>query len=128
MAVYLGALEMYRGEKKTWQFTVTGSSGSPQSLTSASILFTVASAIPAGSVGNDSAATFTRTNGSGVTITDASAGVFELTVNKTNTCALDVGSVKDFFYGLELLTSGETEPRVIATGLFRILPDIVRGA
>jgi len=129
MAVYTGALEMYRGEKKTWQFTVTGSDSAAQSLTSASILFTVASAIPAGSVSSDASATFARStdSGCGITITDASAGVFQMIVKKTNTCALDVGATKDFNYGLEILTSGETEPRVLATGLFRIQPDIVRG-
>ena len=130
MAVYTGALEIYRGEKKTWQMTVTGSDSAAQSLTSASILFTVASAIPAGSISGDSTATFARStdSGCGITITDASAGVFQLQVKKSNTSALDVGTVKDYSYGLEILTSGETEPRVLAVGIFRILPDIVRAA
>ena len=131
MAVYTEPLEIYRGEKKAWQFTVTGSGGSasPTDLTSASILFAVYSAAPAGSVSSVSGAVFTRIVGTGITITGAASGIFQLTVNKTNTCSLDVGAGgTDYSYGCEVMTTGETEPVVIAQGIFRILPDVVRGA
>ena len=126
MAVNGTVLEIIRGEKKTWEYTVAASGGA-QSLTGASIYFAARNAIPASSLESDSDAVFTRIVGTGITVTNASAGKFQVTINKSNTACLAIGSGGvDYYYGLEILLSGETEPQVIGQGVLRVLPDIVR--
>lgn len=128
MPVATTPLEMYRGAKTQWQITVTGSSGAGEDMSSGSLLFTVRNAIPSGSVNgdSDSAVVFRLTSASGISVSGCTA---TLTASKAATCALTLNvEGQSFYYGLEYIPSGDTEPRVLAAGPFKILPDVVRGA
>jgi hypothetical protein len=115
-------LTMYRGENKTWTFTVT-EGGSAVDLTGASIYFAAWVGIPASSIVADTTASISKSTVSGITITNGTGGVFDLAFVKATTNSLEPGG---YLYGVEYIPNGQTEARVICTGVLTIYPDFVR--
>lgn len=128
MPVQTATLEIYRGEEKTWLFTVSASDGQAEDLTSASLLFAVRDEYPSGSVGNDAGAVFTRSQSTGCGITANASGQVYVTAASFNTASLSVlVEGTPYIYGLELRASSAVGPRVLAQGQFKVKPDVVRG-
>lgn len=120
-------LEMYRGDTKTFVFTVT-ENDDPIDLTGLTVRFAVRDAWPDGSVDDDADAVIYKTTagGAGITLTDPSNGEFEVEIDPVDTYALDIpGGVKSFFYGIEYLESA-SHPVTIGRGTFLIFADVVR--
>ena len=115
---------MYRGETKTWEITVTDG-GVALDITGANIRFVVRDGYPASTVVLDTDALISKSTAAlgGITITDGPAGEFELELVKADTTSLTPGA---YYYGIETILAGETEPIVIQQGEFEILPDVVR--
>jgi hypothetical protein len=130
MSVYTRPLTIYRGEKKTWETAVLDADDVVVDITNASLYFTVRSVFPAGSVADDTDADvlLKKTVGSGITISDPTNGVFEIVVAKADTNALDIlSNVREYKYQIDIVESGETEPKTLAAGKFLVSADVVRG-
>lgn len=122
----LTTLEMYRGEQMVWEFTIT-ESGVAVDLTGATVKFAVYANYPSASLTADTTAVISKTTSSGIVLTDADAGIFELTISKADTNSIEmVKDTNEYVYGVEYIPAGETEPRVIGTGKFILYPDVVR--
>lgn len=119
----MSSLTMYRGEHKTFTVTAT-EDGTAINLTGAAIYFEVRTDYPASSVTTTAGAVITKSTVSGITITDALAGEFEIEFVKADTNTLEP---KVYYYGLEYVPQGETEGRVLDQGQIVINPDVVRG-
>ena len=121
-------LSMFRGAKKTWVFTVTGSAGDAVDLSSASVVFTVRTDYPAGSITNDSdaAVVLRRVNGGSGITTNASGKIYVtiLSDNTVSASAFEDGG--PYRYGLKFALPSDSEPEVAAQGPFYLRPDIVR--
>lgn len=117
MSVDTTELEIYRGERKTWQGAVTDENGNPEPITGSSIYFTARSALPAGSISDDSDSEVlvAKTIGDGVVLTDPANGLFEFTMEKADTNSLDiVSSGRKYEYEIAYVANGETEPKTLA--------------
>jgi hypothetical protein len=92
MTINTQALTVFRGDKKTWEGVVTDLDGVAVDITNALIYFTVRSVFPAGTIPDDtdSDVLLKKTVGSGITLSDPSNGVFEFTVAKADTNALEI--------------------------------------
>lgn len=117
-------LSMLRGEKKIWQFTLT-ENGSPVNLASASIRFALRDNWPESSVTSDASAILQKStaSGSGIVITDGANGVFELTISHADTNTL---TPKSYYFGIEYIPNGDTEPRGVPPDTLQIGYDVVR--
>lgn len=134
MPVATDDMVIYRGEKKTWQFTLRDISGNVVNLTgvTAGLYFTVRYTIPTAGTPNDTdaSALFALTQTNGITAISAGvSGIFEITVDKGQTSGLNPTAAMNmplkFLYGLEYVPTGETSPRVLAQGNFYVYPSIV---
>jgi hypothetical protein len=130
MTINTQALTVFRGDKKTWEGVVTDLDGVAVDITNALIYFTVRSVFPAGTIPDDtdSDVLLKKTVGSGITLSDPSNGVFEFTVAKADTNALEIlSNVREYLYQIGIVGSGETEPNTLAAGKFLVSADVVRG-
>ena len=118
-------LEMIRGDIVTWQFTVTDNS-TAVNLTGATVRFVVRDSIPAGTTTSDSGAVFVVTTTDNISLTDPTNGIMEITVPKASTYSPASVNTLEYFYGVEAIFSGATDPASIAYGKLKIYPDIVR--
>lgn len=121
------ALTMYRGEAKTWEFTISAT-GAAVNLTGATLRFVVRQSFPAGTVTADTDALILKTTSSGITLTTPASGVCEVALAKADTYTLELNPNGGlFFVALEALLSGDSEARVVDQGTLKITPDLVRG-
>ena len=115
-------LTIYRGETKTWTFTVTNNAV-VMDITLATIKFAARKQWPTATTVADTDANIAKSTSSGIVITDGANGEFELTLLHADTNALAIG---DYFYGVEMIPAGETEPLVVVQSTLTIEADIVR--
>ncbi len=130
MTVIDDKLELYRGQKKIWTGTIRSRAGAVVPILNAGIYFTVRDKIPAGSVSDDtdSEVLFKKTVGAGISLSDATNGEFEILVDKADTNSIEIPSTgKGYVYGIALVESGQSDPIVLAQGVFTLMADIVRG-
>ena len=112
------AFSLYRGDSFTQVRTVT-KDGSTYNITGLSIYFTVKDSSNLTS-NSDSGAKFQLSVGSGITITDGSAGEYTIDVSKTNT-ALAPGT---YSYDIEIVDG--TSIHTVVKGDFIILEDVTK--
>ena len=117
--------EMFRGEERVWTLTIT-EDGAAVDLSLATIKFAVRSKYPHGSIISDADAIFTCVSPTEILLTAPALGIVELVVAKAKTYSLDITVNTTYRYGLEYVSNGGTELRVVAQGNFTIHPDIVR--
>ena len=115
-------LSIYRGETKTWTFTVTDN-GVAMDITLATINFAARRTLPGGTIVSDADAAIAKSTAGGIVITDGVNGVFELTLLKADTNTLEVDQ---YYYGVKLIPAGETEPYVVEEDILNILAHPVR--
>lgn len=116
-------LTIVRGEHVIYTVTVT-ENASAIDFTSATIYFTIRDVYPAASIVDDTYdSVLLLYVGSGITITDPTNGIFEIELLHANTNALEYGT---YYYGIEYIPYGDTEPRNIAVGEFNLTYDVVR--
>ena len=115
------ALSIYRGEKKVWTCTATDASAALD-LTGATIKFAVREGYPASSIADDTTAKITKTTASGIVVTNATGGIFTLTLLAADTASLEAGY---YVYGVEMTNAGGG-PYVLDQGTFTITSDVVR--
>ena len=130
MSVIDDKLILYRGQRKIWTGTVRNAAGAVVSIVGASVYFTVRTKIPAGSVSDDAdgEVLFKKTVGSGISMSNAENGEFEILMDKADTNAIEIGSTgKGYVYGIAIVESGQSDPIVLAQGKFTLKADIVRG-
>lgn len=113
------ALQMYRGDAAGWRFPVV-LDGAAQDITGASARFTAKHR----STDADGAAVFVKTVGSGITLTDAAAGVLTVELSAADTDSLDVPVT--LLWDLQITSGGA--PKTIAAGTLLVQPDISRTA
>ena len=119
----MAGFRMFRGENKTWEVSVT-KDGAALDLSGAGLFFELRRSYPTSQVTSSEGALVEKSVGEGITITNAADGVFELELLSGDTNLLTPGT---YYYGIEVIPSGESEARVIKQGRFRILADVVRG-
>jgi hypothetical protein len=119
------AIEMYRGESRTYSGTATYG-GAALDLTGATLYCSIRTSVPASTIVADTDATIYKTSlaGGGISIVDADAGTYELDFVKADTNALAVGV---YYIGLECVTAGSADYITLDTGTFSLLGDLVRG-
>ncbi len=130
MTVSDARITIYRGERKAWTGTVKDEAGSVVDITDADVYFTVRTKVPAGSIvaDTDGDVIFKKTVGDGITLSDPTNGEFEILVAKADTNAINIGATgKGYLYEICVVEDGQTEPKVLAVGVFTLLADIVRG-
>jgi len=115
-------IEIYRGEYKQFTFQALRNSVATD-ITDASLYFVVRTSYPASTVTDDTAAILTKTVGSGIELSDPTSGYFIVTFTKNDTYSL---IPKNYYYSVEIILSGETDPRVLGVGYIKIAADIVR--
>lgn len=115
-------LTIQRGCKTVYEFTATESAVAVN-LTGAAIYFEMRTSYPDASVITGAGATLSKSTVSGITITNGAGGIFEIAFSKADTNTLAVGV---YFYGIEYIPSGETDPRSLGSGTVSITGDIVR--
>lgn len=103
---------MHSGDDKTLQFTVKDQDGVVVDITGASITWAFAARVGATAIAS-------KTVGSGITITDAAAGVFQVTIDAADTASLTGGVL---YHEAQLVDSGGVKS-TIAYGDMTILPD-----
>jgi len=117
----LDNLELYRGDQSVWTIDTD------IDLTGATIYFAVYATFQVGSIANDTTALISKSTVSGITITDATAGTFTVTVASADTAAWDfLGDTANYVYGLEYQPSGQTYRVPIGRGVFKVYKDVVR--
>lgn len=117
-------LTITRGCRTVYTFTVTENSAAVN-LTGATIYFEARTDYPASSVVTNAGAVIAKTTAGDITITDAAGGVFEILFTKADTNTLTPCL---YYYGIEYVPQGETDPRLIQQGQLVINPDVVRAA
>ena len=130
MSVINDKLELYRGQRKMWVGTVRNAAGGLVDITGAAVYFTVRTRLPAGTVSDDTdeEVLFKKTVGSGISLSDASNGEFEILIDKPDTDTIEISSTgKAYVYGIALVESGQSDPLVLAQGKFTLKADVVRG-
>ena len=117
-------MSIYRGEYKVFECTATEDS-SALVLTGAAIYFAVRASAPDRRTTSDADALIAMTTavGGGITITDGAAGEFEIEFDKADTNTLELGT---YYYGIEAVLSGYTDPVVLDVGTIEILASYVR--
>ena len=121
-------ITLYRGEYIVKRFTLT-QNGTAVDITDAAVSFVVRSAYPAGTTAVDTDALINKTVGSGITLTDPTNGIFDVTFNSADTKSIEFSagaSHLDYVYGCEITLSGDPGARPVAHGKFTLLPDVVR--
>ena len=119
----MGTMTIYRGEYKVYECTAS-EDGEPLVLTGAAIYLAVRNKPPLTSEEDDSEAMIAKsTVDSGITITDGAAGEFEIEFTKADTNDLPL---ETFYYGIEAILSGYTDPVVLDVGTIEILSSYVR--
>lgn len=128
--VYIEELIVYRGERRGWTFVIQEGNGDFVDITGANIRFTVRLEYPIATLVDDTdgGVLLTKSVGSGISLSDAVNGEFEILMSKadTNTQEVNAGG-KGYLYEISLVESGQSEPRIIANGPFILKSDIVRG-
>ncbi len=130
MPVLTDELTLYRGERRIWAGAVKDDAGAVVDITDASLYFTVRSTFPAGTITDDtdSDVLFKKTVGSGITFSGLPDGKFEIRVDKADTNTVEIGDAgKGYKYAVEIVESGQSDPKVLAQGILTLLTDIVRG-
>lgn len=92
-------LDLYVGSAPWWPVTLSDETGAALNLTGATLWMTCKSSESA----LDADALFQKTNGSGITIIDASAGQVLIQPSTTDTDALTAGT--SYYFDIQLLTS-----------------------
>jgi hypothetical protein len=115
-------MSIYRGEYKVFECTATEDSVALV-LTGAAIYFAVRASEPDRRTISDSDALIAKSTVSGITITDGAAGEFEIELEKADTNVLATGT---YYYGIEAVLSGYTDPVVLDVGTIEILASYVR--
>ena len=120
----MGQMDMYRGEKKTWQGAAVVN-GSALDLTGAEVYFTVRENYPTSDITSDADASIAvSTTSTDIVVTDDAGGLFEITLSKSHSNTLEAD--KEYVYGIEVVLSGETDPIVLEQGIFYLKPDVAR--
>jgi hypothetical protein len=110
----MGAIEMYRGNSKTWTLTVTNNSV-PVDITSVDLYFTAKTA-------EDTATeVFQKTVGAGITITDGVGGIASVNLGPADTTGIP-SRITKLFYDVEY--DDGTNIYTIDKGVLTINPDI----
>lgn len=122
-------ISSYRGEHKIWEFTVT-EAGVAVNLTGAALRWVVRPAVPESAItadvtvpANANDALLVKAIGTGITVTDAVNGEFELEVVKANT---NTWTPTNYVWELEMLPNGAAEYLTVQTGVWCLLGDIAR--
>jgi hypothetical protein len=119
---YTQNIVMDRGDEPTWPVVAYQSDGiTPYDLTSAKLYFTAKESTAYG----DSRAVFQKSSPStGITVTDATAGEFTVTLASTDTNSLPPKKLR-LEYDLQLITSGGTI-LTLTRGILIVRPDVTR--
>jgi len=110
-------LEMFRGDSASWRFTVTDADGAAVNLTNADLRFTAKSSASDADVD----AIIAKTDGAGITVTDAAGGVLAVTLSPGDTSALTVPQT--LVWDLQV-TDALGAVQTLAYGALRIIADI----
>lgn len=109
-------VEIYRGDNRTFQVTVKDGDGVAVDITGAAIKFSVKEEI------SDTDYEIQKTVGSGITITDAANGIYEVYLLPADTQNMGVGIYE---YDSELTTAGGNVYTVVR-GEFTVQAEITR--
>lgn len=107
---------MYRGDDKIYELTVTDKqTGNPVDITGCTITMTLREDW-------DEAIFLQKTNGAGVTLTDPTNGIAEITIDAADTSGLDVSTQHEYVFDVYILkTTGKGE--TLLTGKFIVLQE-----
>ena len=120
MAVTPFNLEMYRGNTFSFNLSITSDVGVPTNLVGASLRMTV----KRDPKDLDAAAVFTRTIGSGITVTNASQGLATVSLSPSNTLTLPATvPALSLFYDIQL-TDASANVYTVAYGRLNVKPNI----
>lgn len=111
------ALSMTRGDTFAFNLAVT-SAGAPFNLTGCSIRVTAKWDY----ANLDAAAVFTRTIGSGVTVTNAAGGLATVVIAPSNTSTLPANPV-NLYYDIQV-TDGSSNVYTVNSGILTVSPDV----
>jgi hypothetical protein len=110
----MGAIEMFRGNSKTWTLTVTNNSV-PVDITSVDLYFTAKTSE------DTTTQVFQKTVGAGITITDGVGGIASVKLEPTDTTGIP-SRVTKLLYDIEY--DNGTDIYTIDKGTLTIKPDI----
>ena len=105
MALPRTNLAIRAGDEKTWTVTIKDDAGSTVNIAGATLSWKIAE-------GKDATADITKTNGSGIAITDGPNGVLTLTLDEADTASL----VGDYYHEIQAVDgSGVTQTMLRGT-------------
>jgi hypothetical protein len=113
-------LTMVRGDTPTWKFACKQKDGSPLPLSSGKLFFTAKSSTRQ----PDIAAAFQKKLTSGITVTDANAGLCSVELSSADTASLYAPSI--LHWDLQYVTTGN-KVYTLATGDLHISADVTIG-
>lgn len=115
MATDNGTVEMVAGDYRKLQFTLTDADngGAALNLTTLDVTFAMAADVRG-------APDVTKTEGDGITITDAAGGLCEVELLTADTSSLAPGR---YYWELEV-TDASSQSTVVATGAFKVAQNI----
>ena len=108
-------LRMIRGDAQAWDFAIVMPNGQPQTLVGATLRFTTRARL------DDAAPAFTRTVGTGITVTDALGGLITVRLAPTNTSTLVRPTT--YYWDLEV-TDGGGNIKTVADGTLEVRLDV----
>lgn len=112
-------LEMIRGDTLTMQIRVSDEDDSYLNLTSAAIIFMAKENI----TDDDLDAKIAKSVGSGITIDEATNGLFTVVLSPSDTEDLDAGN---YYYDIEV-TDASSNVYTVMIGLLTLIADVTRG-
>lgn len=103
--------EIYKGDDLTLQVTVKNADGTAKDLTGATIKWQLSTGV------NATPALISKQNGSGITITDAVNGIFEVAIAQADTSSL---AAKDTYYHEAEVVDASAKKSTVLTGTAKI--------